>query len=191
MAQQQVFLIRHGETEWSRTGRHTGRTDVPLTGDGELRAAAIGGTLRGRDFSVWTSPLQRARETCRLAGFAPATVDDDLREWDYGVYEGRTTEEIRREVPEWSVWSSAIVNGESLDQVAERARRVISRATAATTGNIALFSHGHMLRILAACWVGLPPLTGRFLALDTASVSVLGYERQTRVIRGWNFTPSE
>jgi probable phosphoglycerate mutase len=186
---QQVILIRHGETEWSRTGRHTGRTDVPLTAEGEIRAVTIGRASQGRDISVWTSPLQRARETCRLAGFADsARVDDDLREWAYGAYEGRTTLEIRRETPEWSVWLSPIVNGESLDQVADRARRVIARAIH-SDGDVALFSHGHMLRILAACWIGLPPGTGRFLALDTASVSVLGYERQTRVIRNWNFTP--
>ncbi len=192
MAQQQVFLIRHGETEWSRAGRHTGRTDVPLTAEGEVRAQALGRALRGRDLSVWTSPLQRARETCRLAGFAAsARVDDDLREWDYGAYEGRTTLEIRRETPDWSVWLSPIVNGESLDQIANRARRVIARAIAQSDGDVALFSHGHMLRILAACWIGLPPGTGRFLALDTASISVLGYERQTRVIRKWNSTPPE
>jgi broad specificity phosphatase PhoE len=189
---QQVFLIRHGETEWSRTGRHTGRTDVPLTPEGKLRAEAIGRALRGRALSAWTSPLQRARETCRLAGFADgARVDDDLREWDYGAYEGRTTLEIRQETPEWSVWLSPIVNGESLDQVAVRARRVIDWAIAHGDGDLALFSHGHLLRILAACWIGLPPVTGRFLALDTASISVLGYERQTRVIRKWNSTPGE
>jgi probable phosphoglycerate mutase len=191
MAQQQIFLVRHGETEWSRAGRHTGRTDVPLTAEGELRARALGQVLQGRDLSVWTSPLRRARETCRLAGFPSATVDEDLREWDYGAYEGRATLEIRRETPEWSVWLSPILNGESLDQVANRARRVILRAAAHTDGDVALFSHGHLLRILAACWIGLPPGTGRFLALDTASISVLGYERQTRVIRNWNSTPPE
>jgi probable phosphoglycerate mutase len=191
VAQQQVFLIRHGETEWSRSGRHTGRTDVPLTLEGELRAEALGRALRGRDLSVWTSPLQRARETCRLAGFAAsASVDDDLREWDYGAYEGLTTLEIWREMPEWSVWMSPIVNGESLDELANRARRVVARAIA-HTGDVALFSHGHLLRVLAACWIGLPPGTGRFLALDTASISVLGFERQTRVIRSWNYTPPE
>ena len=191
MTQQQVFLIRHGETEWSRSGRHTGRTDVPLTAEGELRAEALGGALRGRNLSVWTSPLQRARETCRLAGLAAsARVDDDLREWDYGAYEGRTTLEIRRETPDWSVWLSPMVNGESLDQIANRARRVIARAITHSDGDVALFSHGHMLRILAVCWIGLPPGTGRFLALDTASISVLGYERQTRVIRNWNSMPS-
>jgi probable phosphoglycerate mutase len=188
---QQLILIRHGETEWSRTGRHTGRTDVPLTVEGEMRAEAIGRALRGRHVSMWSSPLQRARETCRLAGFADAVrLDDDLREWDYGAYEGRTTLEIRRETPDWSVWLSPIVDGESLDQVADRARRMIARASEIDR-DVALFSHGHMLRILAACWIGLPPGTGRFLGLDTASISVLGYERQTRVIRNWNYTPPE
>ena len=187
---QQVFLLRHGETEWSRTGRHTGRTDLPLTAEGRLRAQAIGRALEGHKLSVWTSPLDRARETCRLAGFAgSAKVDDDLREWDYGIYEGRTTLEIRQETPDWSVWLSPIVNGESLEQVADRARRVIARAIAAGDADVALFAHGHLLRILAACWIGLPPLTGRFLALDAASISILGYERQTRVIRQWNLVP--
>ncbi|MFN0105368.1 MAG: histidine phosphatase family protein [Bryobacteraceae bacterium] len=188
--EKQIYLIRHGETEWSRTGRHTGRTDAPLTAEGRLRAEAIGRTLQGRKLSVWTSPLDRARETCRLAGFGDcAEIDDDLREWDYGVYEGRTTLEIRQETPDWSVWLSPIVNGESLEDVAGRARRVIDRAVASADGSVGLFAHGHILRILAACWIGLPPLTGRLLALDTASVSVLGYERRTRVIRRWNVTP--
>lgn len=187
---QQVFLLRHGETKWSRTGRHTGRTDLPLTAEGRLRAQALGRALQGHKLSVWTSPLDRARETCRLAGFADAAqVDDDLREWDYGIYEGRTTLEIRQETPDWSVWLSPIVNGESLEQVADRARRVIGRVTASGDGDVGLFAHGHILRILAACWIGLPPLTGRFLALDTASISILGYERQTRVIRHWNLAP--
>ena len=186
---QQIYLIRHGETEWSRTGRHTGRTDVPLNEEGRRRAEMIGRELRGRKLTVWTSPLERARETCRLAGFGDqAMVDDDLREWDYGIYEGRTTAEIRSETPSWSVWLSPIVNGESLAQVAGRAQRVIERVTAATQGDVGLFAHGHILRILAACWIGLPPITGRYLALDTASVSLLGYERQTKVIRQWNLT---
>ncbi len=144
---------------------------------------------RGRALDVWTSPLERARETCRLAGFAEtATVDADLREWDYGAYEGRTTLDIRKDSPDWSVWLSPIIGGESLDQVAERARRVIERVTS-TERDAVLFSHAHFLRILAACWIGQPPITGRYLGLDTASISVLGYERVTRVIRGWNWTP--
>ena len=190
MEQQQIFLVRHGETEWSRTGRHTGRTDIPLTAEGRARAEAIAHAFEGRELSVLTSPLGRARETCRLAGFADAAeVDDDLLEWDYGIYEGRTTLDIRRETPDWSVWLSPIVNGESLEQVAERARKVIARVTAAGNRDVALFAHGHILRILAACWIGLPPYTGRFLALDTATISMLGYERQTRVIRQWNLVP--
>jgi probable phosphoglycerate mutase len=185
-ASQQLFLIRHGETEWSRTGRHTGRTDIPLTEEGKRQAEVLGRMLQGRKLVVWTSPLARARETCRLAGYGDAEIDYDLREWDYGIYEGRTTLEIRQQTPGWSVWLSPIVNGESLDQVADRARKVIDRVVAATEEDVALFAHGHVLRILAACWIGLPAVTGRFLALDTTAISVLGYERQTRVIRHWN-----
>jgi broad specificity phosphatase PhoE len=187
---QEIFLVRHGETEWSRRGHHTGRTDVALTAEGELRAKALGRALPDRKLAVWTSPLKRARETCRLAGFADgAKSDEDLVEWDYGIYEGRTTLDIRKEAPDWSVWLSPITGGESLAQVAARARRVVERAIASGDEGIVLFAHGHILRILAACWIGLPPATGRFLALDTASVSVLGYERQTRVIRNWNQAP--
>jgi broad specificity phosphatase PhoE len=160
-----------------------------LTPEGRLRAQAIGAALKDKTLNVRTSPLSRARETCRLAGLAEyAVIDEDLREWDYGVYEGRTTLEIRRENPGWSIWLSPITNGESLEQVAARARQVIDRVTAADA-DVALFAHGHILRILAACWIGLPPLTGRYLALDTATISVLGYERQTRVIRHWNVAP--
>jgi len=185
-----VYLIRHGETDWSRSGRHTGRTDLALTTEGEERARAIGKLFPVKPLTVWTSPLQRARRTCELAGLAEgALVDDGLMEWDYGVYEGRTTLDIRREDPSWSVWLSPITGGESLDQVAARARSVIDRATSVAVGDIAFVAHGHILRILAACWVGLPPVAGRLLALDTATVSVLGYERQTRVIRAWNQIP--
>ncbi len=187
---QRIFLVRHGETEWSRSGKHTGRTDVPLTDTGRHAARAIGKALEGKQLSVRTSPLERARETCRLAGFTSAEVDDDLREWDYGVYEGQTTLEIRQEMPNWSVWLSPISGGESLDQVAERARRVIERVTGGEAKDVALFAHGHFLRIIAACWIGMPPITGRYLALDTATISVLGYERQTRVIRQWNVAPT-
>jgi broad specificity phosphatase PhoE len=189
---QQVFLIRHGETEWSRSGRHTGRTDVPLSDRGRLRAKAIGHWLNGRVVSAWTSPLSRARETCRLAGYGDsARVEPDLREWDYGVYEGRTTHDIRREIPDWSVWGSPIVDGESLEQLGRRAQRVVLRVLDAGPGDVALFAHGHILRVLAACWIELPPATGRLLALDTASVSILGYERETRVIRLWNLQPPD
>jgi broad specificity phosphatase PhoE len=189
---QNVFIVRHGETEWSASGQHTGRTDVPLTAAGRRHAEAIGRWLSGRTVSVCTSPLSRARETCALAGFeGSAQVDEDLREWDYGIYEGRTTNEIRRETPEWSVWLSPILGGESLDQVADRAQRVIGRVQALAPGDVALFAHGHILRVFAACWIGLPPVTGRYLALDSASISVLGYERETRVIRTWNLGVAE
>jgi probable phosphoglycerate mutase len=186
----EILLIRHGETEWSRAGRHTGRTDLPLTDAGKRAAEWLGKALEGRQFEPWTSPLKRARETSRLAGFPAAQIDDDLREWDYGIYEGRTTLDIRKETPDWSVWLSPILNGESLDEVADRAGRVISRVTESAMSDVGLFAHGHILRILAAVWIGTPPLTGRSLALDTATISVLGYERQTRVIRRWNVAPS-
>jgi broad specificity phosphatase PhoE len=151
----------------------------------------MGGSLAGRRFAlVLTSPLERARETCRLAGYGGvAEVDPNLSEWDYGDYEGRTTPDIRKEIPDWSLWVSGVPHGEAIDQVAGRARSVIARVLQAE-GDVALFSHGHLLRVLAACWVGLPPQTGRFLALGTASLSTLGYERATRVITRWNLSVS-
>jgi broad specificity phosphatase PhoE len=184
---QEIWLIRHGETEWSRSGRHTGRTDLPLTPTGRRQAAALGRHLAGRPFAlVLTSPLVRASETCRLAGYgAVAEPADDLREWDYGAYEGRRTVDIRAEVPAWSVWTHGVPGGETVEQVGQRARRVVERAAAAG-GDVALFAHAHVLRILTACWLGLPPEGGRLFALGTASVSVLGYERETRVIKVWN-----
>jgi broad specificity phosphatase PhoE len=183
----QIWLVRHGETEWSLGGRHTGRTDIPLTADGLRQAEALGRHLAGHAFArVLTSPLARARETCRLAGFGDvAEATDDLREWDYGIYEGRTTPDIRKTEPGWSIWTTAVAQGESVEHVGERARRVIDRATTAS-GDVALFAHAHILRILAACWLELPPVAGRLLALGTASISVLGYERETRVISVWN-----
>lgn len=189
VGQQQIWLARHGETEWSRTGRHTGRTDVSLTPAGKEQAEALGRRLAGRRFAlVLTSPRSRARETCRLAGYGEvAQVTDDLSEWDYGVYEGRTTADIRRQEPGWSIWTSPVQGGESIAQVAERARRVIERAAAAG-GDVAIFAHAHILRILAVSWIEQPPVNGRFFSLDTAAISVLGYERETRVIRMWNST---
>lgn len=185
----ELWLIRHGETEWSLSGAHTSRTDIPLTDRGRQRAQRIMEYLQGKSFSmVLTSPMQRARETCRIAGFGDvAQIDKDLVEWDYGVYEGRTTKDIQKEVPGWSVWTSPIVGGETLDQVAERAKRVIARA-AAKGGSVALFAHGHILRILAACWIESPPIMGSRLALSTGAVSTLGFEHQTRVITMWNRT---
>jgi broad specificity phosphatase PhoE len=187
-----IWLIRHGETEWSLSGAHTGRTDIPLTDAGRARAAAIGCRLAGHRFAlVLTSPLSRALETCRLAGFGDvAQIDPNLREWDYGDYEGRTTTEIRKEGPGWNLWTDGVPNGETIEQVTARAEAVIARA-AAVEGDVALFSHGHLLRILAARWIGLPPSDGRLLALETASISILGYERETRVITRWNLSASE
>jgi broad specificity phosphatase PhoE len=182
-----IWLVRHGETEWSKSGQHTGRTDIPLTAMGQRQGQALGRRLTGRQFAlVLTSPLARARETCRLAGFASAAqLSDDLLEWDYGIYEGRTTAEVRAEQPGWSIWTTPMPKGETVEQVGERTRRVIERV-AAVDGDVALFAHAHVLRILTAGWIGLPPIHGRNLTLGTASLSVLGYERQTRVIEVWN-----
>jgi broad specificity phosphatase PhoE len=182
----EVWLVRHGDTEWTESGRHTSRTDVPLTDAGREQGASVGKVLGGREFAlVLSSPLSRARDTCDLAGYGDvAEIDDELREWDYGEYEGRTTDDIRKERPGWTVWMGS-PGGESLDDVGARARRVLERAAAAG-GNAALFSHGHFLRILGACWLGLPPEGGRLFALGTAALSVLGYERETRVFREWN-----
>lgn len=191
-ARQELWLIRHGETEWSAAKRHTGRTDISLTPTGERQAAALGSMLSGRRFAVvLSSSLRRARETCRLAGYGDAAVvTDDLLEWDYGIYEGKTTQEVRLEQPEWSIWTTTVTKGESVDQVGERAQRVINRSVEAE-GGVVLFAHAHILRILAACWLGLPPDAGRLFVLDTASVSVLGFEHGRRVIRRWNFLQEE
>jgi probable phosphoglycerate mutase len=185
----EVLLLRHGETEWSASGRHTGRTDVELTDRGQAQARALAPAANGRAFAlVLTSPLRRATETCRLAGLA-GTVDPDLREWDYGAYEGRTTPEIRAEVPGWTVWQGPIPGGERLDEVAARADRVVERLTA-VGGDVAVVSHGHFLRVLAARWLDLPAVEGRRLALDTATVSLLGTEREVRAVLRWNAPPS-
>jgi probable phosphoglycerate mutase len=183
----EIWLVRHGETEWSRSGRHTGRTDVPLTERGEREASALKRRLGDHRFSlVLSSPLARAWETCRRAGYGDVAVrSDDLVEWDYGAYEGRTSEEIRAEVPGWSLWADGVPGGETADQVADRARRVVARAAQAG-GDVAIFAHGHILRVLAACWVGSPAREGRVLALGTASIGVLGWEDGDRVIRTWN-----
>jgi broad specificity phosphatase PhoE len=183
----QLWLIRHGETEWSLSGAHTSRTDIPLTARGEERAAKIRDYLAHRKFNlVLTSPLQRARETCRVAGYGEvAQVEENLREWDYGIYEGRTTADIRKEQPEWSIWDTSIPNGEPVEQVAARTQKVIDRALAAG-GQVALFAHAHVLRILTATWLALPPRAGSLFALGTGSVSTLGFERETRVLSTWN-----
>ena len=182
----QLWLIRHGETEWSLSGAHTSRTDIPLTERGKERAAKIRDYLAQRKFSlVLTSPLLRARETCRIAGYADvAQIEENLREWDYGIFEGRTTADIRKDQPDWSIWDSPVPEGEPVEHVAARAQKVIDRALQ-TGGDVALFAHAHILRILAATWLGLEPRGGRLFALGTGSVSTLGYERETRVISTW------
>ena len=185
----ELWLVRHGETEWSLSGAHTGRTDLPLTKTGRAQAASIARELGGRKFAlVLASPLERARETCALAGYGDAArIEPNLREWDYGDYEGRTTAQIREQNPDWSLWRDGVRNGESVEQVGARAERVIERAIQAR-GDAALFGHGHNLRILTARWLDLPPQDGRLFARGTAAISTLGYERETRVITRWNLT---
>jgi probable phosphoglycerate mutase len=181
----EVVLVRHGETEWSRTGRHTGRTDVPLTEEGERQARAVGEALRGRQFAlVLSSPLTRALSTARLAGFEPE-IWEDLAEWDYGEYDGVTTPEIREKVPDWTVWGYGALGGESVADLAARADRVVERLLAAG-GDVLIFSHGHFLRVLTARWLGLGAAEGRLFALDSGTLSTLGFEREQRVIRSWN-----
>ena len=186
----ELWLVRHGETEWSLSGAHTSRTDIPLTDHGRKRAEELRDYLKGTKFdAVFESPMQRARETCAIAGFgAQAVVENGLKEWDYGVYEGKTTKEIQAEIPGWSVWKNEIIGGETVEQVGERADGVIARAleVSGETGRVLLFAHAHILRILAARWVGLPADGGRLFALGTGSVSVMGWERETRVISSWN-----
>ncbi|MBA3406462.1 MAG: histidine phosphatase family protein [Solirubrobacterales bacterium] len=184
-----VLLVRHSETEWSRSGQHTSRTDLPLLDEGRPMAAALGRRLAGRAFElVLSSPLKRAWETAELTGLGDvAEATDDLLELGYGEYEGRTTADIRTERPGWDIWKDGSPGGESLADAAERVDRVIARAASAD-GDVALFAHGHILRILGARWLGLPPLAGGSLALSTASLCDLGFERERRVLWGWNDT---
>lgn len=187
---QEIYLIRHGETEWSLDGRHTSRTDLPLTDRGSERAGVLGDALKSIHFDlVLTSPSLRARDTARIAGYGQwAQVEPDLREWDYGAYEGHKTADIQKEIQNWSVWTSPILDGESIDQVAARANEVIKRVLA-VKGRVAIFSHAHFLRILAACWIESPPLTAQHFVLETGSISILGFERTNRAIVKWNVTP--
>lgn len=182
-----IVLVRHGETQWSRSGRHTSYTDVALTTHGCDQARALATRLEDIDFSlVLTSPRQRARMTCAFAGCEPeAAVTDDLAEWNYGDYEGRTTEEIRAEVPGWTIFRDGAPGGETADEVAARADRVLARAVEAG-GVVALFSHGHFLRVLGARWIDQPTAAGAWLGLDTATLSGLGHEREQPVLRVWN-----
>jgi probable phosphoglycerate mutase len=187
-----VYLARHGETSWSLSGRHTGLTDVRLTERGEEQARQLGARLRGLSLGrVFTSPLRRAARTCELAGLGGAArVDHDLVEWNYGDYEGRTSTEIRAGRPDWELFRDGCPGGETPDQVGARADRVVGRLRG-NPGDVAVFSSGHFLRVLAARWVALEVVAGRCLALDTASLSALGYERSRSrpVIRLWNETP--
>ena len=187
--ERQLWLARHGETDWSRSGQHTSRTDLPLTEIGRTQAMALGARLRDRPFAlVLTSPLMRAADTARIAGFGDVlAVDDDLREWDYGEFEGRKTDEIRVQFPGWSIWRGPWPGGETIDQVAARADRVVARVRA-IDGDVLAFSHGHLLRVLAARWLGHEPEAGDMLALSTGSISVLGWEREEPVIERWNET---
>jgi broad specificity phosphatase PhoE len=183
---QEVWLVRHGETEWSRDGRHTSTTDLPLTDDGRGVAESLRDRLDDEPFAlVLTSPRERARETARLCGHPEAEVDDDLAEWDYGELEGRTTPEIRETYPDWTIWGGPVPGGETAEQVSARLDRVVARCRAAR-GRALLFGHGHSLRALAARWLDLPVAEGRHLRLDTATVSVLGWERDTPVVLRWN-----
>jgi broad specificity phosphatase PhoE len=183
----EVVLIRHGATEWSQNGRHTGSTDLPLLPEGEAEASALRERLRARAFAlVLVSPLHRARETARLAGVADgAEIDPALHEWDYGDYEGRTTADIRTERPGWTVWSGGCPNGEDVEQVGVRADAIIERVLAAD-GDVALVSHGQFLRVLVARWLEQAPVEGSRYALHTATLTVLGYERETRVLQQLN-----
>ena len=185
-AESELWLVRHGETEWSRDGRHTSRTDLPLMPAGEAAAEALAARLAQVSFDlVLTSPRQRARRTAELAGFADAHVEGDLVEWDYGDYEGRTTPEIRRQVPGWTVWTHACPGGETAEQVARRLDRVIAKVRA-HGGRVLCFGHSHALRGLTARWLGQPVGAGRLYRLGTATLGVLGYERDVPVIDSWN-----
>ena len=185
--EQKVYLLRHGETEWSLNGRHTGVTDIPLTENGRKLARQLQPILSEEQFvMVLTSPLQRARETCELAGLGTlASVDRDLMEWNYGEYEGLTTEQIRQTRPAWSVFRDGCPGGESPLQVSVRADRIVSRVRA-VDGNVALFSHGHILRVLAARWINLSASYGENFLLDTATLNVLGYYRESPAFKIWN-----
>lgn len=187
-----VVLVRHGETEWSRDGRHTGRTDLPLTEEGRRHAEALAAPLRAWQFAlVLTSPLRRAVETCRLAGYGgQAQLRPELMEWDYGRYEGLTSRQIAQQSPGWSLWRDGGPDGETPADVGRRVDRVIAEVRRAA-GDVLIFAHGHVLRVLAARWLNEPPAGGRHYALQTAALSVLGYEHENPVIIRWNLpTPS-
>ena len=185
----QLWLLRHGATEWALNGRHTGSTDLPLLPEGEAEARALSPVLSQQHFAaVFSSPLQRAQRTCELAGLGDQMqICDDIIEWNYGDYEGITTATIRESIPDWTVWSHGCPNGEDPPQVEARCARAIRTALAIPEdGDVALFAHGHILRALAGTWLGLGAAGGQLLRLGTASVSILGWERETRAIQRWN-----
>jgi len=186
----EIFVIRHGQTTWSAAGRHTSITDLPLTDAGIRQAKGLAPELADHTFAlILTSPRERARHTAELAGLDGAIVDDDLAEWNYGEYEGITTEEIRERDPDWVLWRDGCPGGESPAQVGARLDRVLDRARAALSdGDVALVAHGHSLRVATARWLGLPPSAGALFALDTATISRLGFEHGTEVLTGWNET---
>jgi broad specificity phosphatase PhoE len=188
IAMAEILVIRHGQTTWSAEGRHTSITDLPLTEMGEKQAAALAPALAGRSFAlVLTSPRTRAMHTAALAGLHGAVIDDDLAEWNYGEYEGITTEEIRDRDPDWDLWRDGCPGGESPAQVGARLDRVLDRARAALAdGDVVLVAHGHSLRVATARWLGLPASGGALFALDTATLSTLGFEHGTEVLTGWN-----
>ena len=190
----ELWLVRHGETEWSLSGQHTSTTDIPLTDHGRKRAEELRDFLAGRKFAaVYVSPRQRAIETCRIAGYGDvAVIEPNLQEWNYGEAEGKTTPQMREIYgPDWSVWTNPLKGGETPDEVGARADAVIAKSLASAEASdgpkaVALFAHAHILRILAARWIGLPAVDGKNFGLGTGSVSVLGFERETRVIEKWN-----
>ena len=182
-----LFVIRHGQTEWSAVGRHTGRTDLPLTETGRRQAEALAKMIADHRFElVLTSPLQRARVTCELAGFGDqAEIEPDLAEWDYGEFEGFSTSEIRQRIPQWSIWTHPPENGERVDDLATRADRVIARVRE-VDGDVALFGHSHALRVLTARWLRLAPLAGTGFILETGAIGVLGWDREFPAVVRWN-----
>lgn len=181
-----LFLIRHGQTEWSLSGQHTGLTDIPLTQQGEKEAALLGKRLKQYSFThVFCSPLQRASKTCALAGFSHAEVHKNLVEWNYGEYEGMTSSEITKKNPNWNLFTCGTQNGESIDQISTRADRVLAQLDS-IAGDVAIFSHGHFLRVLTARWLQLPAEGGKLFALFPSSLSILGFEKKDAVIILWN-----
>lgn len=189
--QPQVWLVRHGQTEWSRDGRHTGRTDIPLTPAGEQQAQALAPFVSGLDFDlVLCSPRARARCTAELAGLTPFEVADDLQEWDYGRFEGRTSAEIRDELPQWSIWNGPWDDGETAGDVGLRAARLLERVRHSGAARVVLVGHGHFSRVIGATWVGAPVPAGRWLEFDTASWSQLGWDRGVPVLTHWNVPAS-